>query len=510
GSFYWRYDDTDVLMVYGQFGQWVHFKVIWSGNDVDVYVNGTKELDTFWSDSATTLTRIDFMSFDNSSFYVDAVGFSWDSDYDVGDNINSHGKEVITELEDAGWEINEKPYTSIGISGEFNSHKKFLNLTDNTLSQIYIYEQLSSNKITGSVELYLKTSDVTKEVIVQLYNSGWSVYVVQLKIDSSTFYYEGAGWTVVPNAPTPVNDVWYHVKITWDCTTDKSHIWINNIDSGELDNGGLTNEVSGFVFRTNNADSGYSVYFDAISYSWDEPTSYFVGSYNQHSNIEALIDFVIDIPFDYYEREIIQLNISSLHYTSIRTNTSFNLFGNIISTWTSMDNDSYITETAVEYNILNYTGISGLFNNSGNLKIRYYAFNNSEFNLKIDKLNVTIYFKTVLSYNKTLELLGTWKYRFKLDIGLGSAYNQSWIYFNVILPINNFEGISENNYITRWIMQGNDITAVEDFSDDINPSNSWDLYNVAPVDFYEHPSVVDNYLLDNYTAQGSTYESPAQ
>ncbi|KKL88641.1 hypothetical protein LCGC14_1922670, partial [marine sediment metagenome] len=508
GSFYWRYDDTDVFMVPGLFGQWVHFEIIWSGNDVDVYINGTKEIDSFWSDSDTTLTRIDFMSFENSSFYVDGVGFSWDSDYDVGDNINSHGKEVITELENNGWDVTVYPHSSIGVSGEFNSYKKILKVEDYTTTAGWgIMQDSFTEQIFGSISFYIKGNDTNGKMDIVLLKDGSGGPI--LYIDSGWLgYWDGGGHSI----KALNDDTWYHIEIDFDCSTDTFDVYVDGIlEQDDADFNVVQTGINRLKFYSStNVDSDYIYYIDAISYSWEEPMEFFTGSYNLHANIEAVIDFVVDIPFDYYDHEVMQLNISSLHYTSIRTNTSFNLFGNIISAWASMDNDSYITETAVEYNILNYTGISGLFNNSGNLKIRYYAFNNSEFNLKIDKLNVTIYFKTVLSYNKTLELLGTWKYRFKLDIGLGSAYNQSWIYFNVILPINNFEGISENNYITRWIMQGNDITAVEDFSDDINPSNSWDLYNVAPVDFYEHPSVVDNYLLDNYTAQGSTYESPAQ
>ncbi|KKK80618.1 hypothetical protein LCGC14_2821690, partial [marine sediment metagenome] len=323
GSFYWRYDSTDVLMVSGLFGQWVHFEIIWSGNDVDVYVNGTKEIDTFWSDSDTTLTRIDFMSFDNSSFYVDAVGFSWDSDYDVGDNINSHGKAVITALENEGWIVAEEPFTSIAISGEFNSHKKILNLTDySTINDIEVYNTFS-DQTTGTIEFYWKTTDITDYSWFNL-RSGTTVGPNLAIIASEYKYFDGAyqGTGVIP-----INNVWDHHKIEFDTTTDTFDWYINDIlivDNGDFQN--VLVSVDNIFIHTYTGDDDYSVYFDAISYSWDEPTSYFAGSYNQHANIEAVIDFVIDIPFDYYERDILRLIAESRHYTNIFANISFNLY----------------------------------------------------------------------------------------------------------------------------------------------------------------------------------------
>jgi len=93
-----------------------------------------------------------------------------------------------------------------------------------------------------------------------------------------------------------------------------------------------------------------------------------------------------------------------------------------------------------------------LFSTNGTIKIRYYAYNSSSFDLFIDQLKIQIYFGTVFSYEKTLKLLGTWKYRFKLDEGLGTEYLDDWVYFNVIEQQPNFEGISESRYTTQWVL----------------------------------------------------------
>ncbi|KKL49413.1 hypothetical protein LCGC14_2315760, partial [marine sediment metagenome] len=210
--------------------------------------------------------------------------------------------------------------------------------------------------------------------------------------------------------------------------------------------------------------------------------------------------------------EVMQINVDSRQFTSILANMSFSVYNFTSSSWFLIDNDKYTSETLVEYDVIDFEGIGGLFDSSGNMRFKYYGFNSSEFNLKIDQLNITIYFKTVLEYEITLKLLGTWKYRFKIDVGLGGESIQSWVYFNVVIQQPNFEGISESKYTTKWVLTSVETTGytVVSYSDDITPSSSWDLSGVSQRDFYKHPSVVDNYLLDNYTAQGSTYESPAQ
>jgi hypothetical protein len=65
------------------------------------------------------------------------------------------------------------------------------------------------------------------------------------------------------------------------------------------------------------------------------------------------------------------------------------------------------------------------------------------FRFELDALSIKIWRKTIVQYEKTLSLLGTWKYRFILDNGLGTQYIVDWIYFNVIEQRPNFEGISE-------------------------------------------------------------------
>ncbi|GAG50024.1 unnamed protein product, partial [marine sediment metagenome] len=124
---------------------WYHLRVDFECGDgeykglapdtYDFYLNGTL-LDSgiAFRVAKTSLNKLYIlMSTDYGIFYyLDAIGYDWDTNYDVGDNINSHGSEVIDALENEGWDINVYPYCSIGINGEFNSHKKSLEFVDNS------------------------------------------------------------------------------------------------------------------------------------------------------------------------------------------------------------------------------------------------------------------------------------------------------------------------------------------------------------------------------------------
>ncbi|KKN47245.1 hypothetical protein LCGC14_0664660, partial [marine sediment metagenome] len=136
------------------------------------------------------------------------------------------------------------------------------------------------------------------------------------------------------------------------------------------------------------------------------------------------------------------------------------------------------------------------------VRFRYYGFNNSAFSLLIDLLNITIYFPQTFEYTHTLNLLGTWKYRFSLDTGDPTEYNTTWVYFNVILPISNFEGISESEHATYWELIGSGVTEIEIFSDDMT-AGTWDLIGGTDRSIY---GFNESYLIDNTTTLTDAYD----
>ncbi len=169
GKFYW-YNGTDNEITSGSLNTWYHFKISWNNNDVDVYINGTKCLDTFWSNGATSLVNISFSSYGGYSFYVDAIGYSWDANYNIGDNLgkvnfittfhlnNTKNDEIIKYLKlFYAYKAESSALVNISI---YNFHSESWTLINSTTigSEIYknIYSILSAEYINDTDDIFAK------------------------------------------------------------------------------------------------------------------------------------------------------------------------------------------------------------------------------------------------------------------------------------------------------------------------------------------------------------------
>lgn len=64
-----------------------------------------------------------------------------------------------------------------------------------------------------------------------------------------------------------MDNTWYHIRIDFDCTTDKMNVWVNGVNRGEFDFAVPADSIDSIVFETNGADTG-TYYLDAIDFSW--------------------------------------------------------------------------------------------------------------------------------------------------------------------------------------------------------------------------------------------------
>ncbi|KKK76816.1 hypothetical protein LCGC14_2859840, partial [marine sediment metagenome] len=122
---------------------WYHWRwdINQSSNTFDWYIDGVlvSNNGSFLNPITTGIDTLSFKSnlatYSDYSLYVDAIGYSWDSDYNVEDNLNAYGREVMDEG-DVGWGTDIIPY-SIGIRGEYANHKKYLELYDDSDTDFY-------------------------------------------------------------------------------------------------------------------------------------------------------------------------------------------------------------------------------------------------------------------------------------------------------------------------------------------------------------------------------------
>lgn len=164
-----------------------------------------------------------------------------------------------------------------------------------------------------------------------------------------------------------------------------------------------------------------------------------------------------------------------------------------ISTW-DWDNEEwdllYSSSYTTTFQLADYSSSTAfdeyIDNSTGQVLLSYYGVSKTDnFEFHLDKLELKTWRKTTLSFEKTLKLLGTWKYRFHLDIGLGSAHTSDWIYFNIIEQHPNFEGISESKYTTKWVLTSTASSGTRNsvWEDDLT-SNSWYLTDYSDDSYY--------------------------
>lgn len=261
-----------------------HVKAVWrADNTFDLYLDGIKVVDNqaTTSNMVSGINRVEFFHFGDSteSLYLDAYGDpDNDANYQIGDNAywrNYKDQDSDFENEDvgtSGTSINWIDADNIGaastltIEAEFNEHKKILQFYDNDAADtVFAQNNFVSGQTLGIIEFLWKTSDITKECYVRILNQGSARSMYLFTDVSKLFYYDGAAKEIQDIA----NDTWYHIKLIFDCATDTYDIWVDNvlkIADAAFENVATT--LDSFVIVTNGGESGYTNYFDAISYSW--------------------------------------------------------------------------------------------------------------------------------------------------------------------------------------------------------------------------------------------------
>ncbi len=181
----------------------------------------------------------------------------------------------------------------VNVSEELDGHKDYLDYQDDN----YFYNNFSSQTM-GYIDFWIRTETLDSINGDQLWIS-----VRDSTQDALTLqFFNGEITSLEDGTPSPgwyfySVDTWYHIKILFNCSSEKYSVWINDI---------LVRSEKDFAYSSTynysagveelRFDSYYSPvrrYFDAIGYSWD--SSYNVGdnlneglllSYGNYTNLE--------------------------------------------------------------------------------------------------------------------------------------------------------------------------------------------------------------------------------
>ena len=221
-------------------------------------------------------SAMDMMFFDpqiGAESYIDAVGYSWDTDYHIGDNVhwrNYFDQDSDFESEDVGTIdtdidfVDAKGGDTVEITAEYDEHKKVLHMLgagNRTYIQNTIVERTS-----GTIEFWARHNGWATHNMVIRFGTGYLLYFAN---NREVSWLEDGG--AYPLIFTMTASTWHHFKITYDCVPAKDtiNVWIDNVLY--LDGAETNNNIASFTYfmiDINQLANVVNMSFDAISYDW--------------------------------------------------------------------------------------------------------------------------------------------------------------------------------------------------------------------------------------------------
>jgi len=149
------------------------------------------------------------------------------------------------------------------------SHKNVLKISDNSnTGNVEISNRFSENQTYGIIELWVRTTQHRRSYIKITEAAENVVNQVDLSLTpSGTLDYYDTTWHTIQSIS--LNE-WYHFKIEFNCSA-KWDLWINGVKkSGSgWDYWGTPNMLSTMHLISDNTNTNWNLYYDAIGYSWD-------------------------------------------------------------------------------------------------------------------------------------------------------------------------------------------------------------------------------------------------
>ncbi|KKK89341.1 hypothetical protein LCGC14_2734080, partial [marine sediment metagenome] len=273
--------------------KWFHLKIDFDcGTDTyDVYIDGVLKATGFdFQNVQTTLDRwhLGGWTVDSGDYIsTDAIDYSWSPGYSNGRNRLTTNDDILGHypashsfpFDDVGtnpvdWVVDETGGT-VNIISSIGEHRKVLELDDtgDVIHALNIWDDVSS----GTIEFWARFTDVTKALYIHISDGAWGSSTTGVNFGMLTgnfaYYTVATGWV---NIVAINNDIWYHVKIDFECgadsykglSADKFYITVDGVQYGAYNFRNTLNNLNRITLFTDTFNNFIS-YFDAIDYSWD-------------------------------------------------------------------------------------------------------------------------------------------------------------------------------------------------------------------------------------------------
>lgn len=301
-------------------------------DDVSVWINSKVKIDAenFWDTSFNYFSKVAFQTAitQTGTFYLDAIGYSWDVDYFIGDNLHLEKtlhpiicmwyiffsgvliitfivilnpkdslpflvrflvkREIITKkkyiqilnsiflifkkrivLKNIKWNVYEAAKTSIDIISELNGNQEVIRICDNSrLGRGYIRNKIFSNQKTGSIEWRWRMTDTSKGIIFSLINT--DLYeMILIKIENGNVY--ACNGKDYQNLQEINTNQWYYMRIDFECAKNTFDLYIDGTRKVYRFNLINSSTFPKFTqFYTNIHQSQYCIYIADFKYKWGD------------------------------------------------------------------------------------------------------------------------------------------------------------------------------------------------------------------------------------------------
>ncbi|NVM05323.1 MAG: hypothetical protein HWN67_23600, partial [Candidatus Helarchaeota archaeon] len=184
--------------------------------------------------------------------------------YNFKDVANNSNHEEWDNESTGGWS-----YTKV--IDELGNHSKVYRLHDGGDAS---WAKISNNftEITaGTVEFYIRSTDVTRRNIIYINDgAGEEGITLALVADSLQYRTEGSWHSVCPVS----DNTWYHLKVVFNITSNEWYLYLNGV-CYKHDISNITmifrktpEAMDRIIFRTDEDQSIYDFWIDAVDYSW--------------------------------------------------------------------------------------------------------------------------------------------------------------------------------------------------------------------------------------------------
>ena len=231
-----------------------------------------------------------------SKIYLESIGFTTDSNYDLGDN-NPERLETYYGTWDfrfypngpipfddtlqstilGPWVFGSYNFEKIAdncsanILNELDGHQKVLELQDNNANDLVFASLIDLAEPTlGTIEFWLRTTDTSQGLVIAL---GYEIFHsgIWLGEDGKWWYKNEAQYLEIVDVPKMLNNTWHHIRIDFNCTSNQFYFGVDG-NYSRLGPFNFDYDVDNFgwnIWSTVHEGYNYSIFLDAIGGSWD-------------------------------------------------------------------------------------------------------------------------------------------------------------------------------------------------------------------------------------------------